>query len=87
MINTPTSDLEYKLKNSSIAQTRYKEPGNSKLLFASNRQITTFNNYIQKLNQKSVFIFNKSSVQNVRIETKKLKTEGFIEFFILSLLT
>ena len=87
MINTPTSDLEYKLKNSSIAQTRYKEPGNSKLLFASNKQITTFNNYIQKLNQKSVFIFNKSSVQNVRIETKKLKTEGIIEFFILSLLT
>jgi S-adenosylmethionine:tRNA ribosyltransferase-isomerase len=87
LIKTPTTDLEYNLKDSSIAQFRYKEPGNSKLLLASTKQILTFDNYIKNIKQKSVFIFNKSSVQNVRILTNKVKTNGKVEFFILSILT
>ena len=87
MNKTPTTDLEYDLKESSIAQVRYKNPGSSKLLIASTKQILTFEKYIKNLSNKSVFIFNKSSVQNVRIETNKLYTNGKVEFFILSLLS
>ena len=42
---------------------------------------------IKNIKQKSVFIFNKSSVQNVRILTNRVKTNGKVEFFILSVLT
>ena len=86
MTKTPTADLNYELKNEAIAQYRYKEPSESKLLIASTRKIITFDEYIQKLKHQSVFIFNKSTVQNVRIETFKSITGGKIEFFILNII-
>lgn len=86
MTKTPINELDYDLKDESIAQYRYIDPSNSKLLIASSREIITFNEYIQNINTKSVFIFNKSSVQNVRIKTTRIKTGGKIEFFILNIL-
>jgi S-adenosylmethionine:tRNA ribosyltransferase-isomerase len=86
LTTTPTTDLEYILNNETIAQFRYKDPGESRLLVSSTRQIITFNDYLKNLSEKSVFIFNKSSLQNVRIETTRTKTGGNIEFFILNLI-
>jgi len=86
LTTTPITDLEYTLNNETIAQFRYKDPGESRLLVSSTRQIITFNDYLKNLSEKSVFIFNKSSLQNVRIETTRTKTGGNIEFFILNLI-
>ena len=86
MYKTPTSDLEYVLDESSIAQYRYKEPANSKLLIASTNEILTFKNFLNELKDKSVFVFNKSTIHNVRIETTKSHSGGKIEFFILNIL-
>tara|TARA_B100000902_G_scaffold398298_1_gene464583 strand:+ start:4150 stop:5151 length:1002 start_codon:yes stop_codon:yes gene_type:complete len=82
---TPTSDLDYNLLESSIAQYRYSNPEDSKLLDAKDRHISTFTEYINNLEEQSVFIFNRSTVQDVRITTEKSKTQGKIEFFILSI--
>jgi S-adenosylmethionine:tRNA ribosyltransferase-isomerase len=86
LTTTPITDLEYILNNGTIAQFRYKDPGDSRLLVSSTRQIITFNEYLKNLSEKSVFIFNKSSLQNVRIETTRTNTGGNIEFFILNLI-
>lgn len=85
MTKTPISDLDYELKSDSIAQNRYKNPEDSYLLNATDKKITTFAEYIDNLQDKSVFIFNKSSVRNVRIKTRKIDTNGQIEFFILKI--
>ena len=84
MHKTPTSDLEYVLDESSIAQYRYKEPANSKLLIASTNEIVTFKNFLNELKDKSVVVFNKSTSHNVRIETKKSHSGGKIELWILN---
>ena len=85
MSKTPTTDLDYELDVSSIAQDRYKDPENSHLLIAESKHIFTFSEYIEGLKDKSVFVFNKSTVQNVRIKTNKVLTNGNIEFFILEI--
>ena len=85
MFKTPITDLDYELDASSIAQNRYKNPEYSNLLIAESKQILTFSEYIDGLKDKSVFVFNKSTVQNVRINTNKVLTNGKIEFFILNI--
>ena len=85
MFKTPITDLDYELDPSSIAQNRYKNPEYSNLLIAESKQILTFSEYIDGLKDKSVFVFNKSTVQNVRINTNKVLTNGKIEFFILNI--
>jgi len=85
LFKTPITDLDYELDPSSIAQNRYKNPEYSNLLIAESKQILTFSEYIDGLKDKSVFVFNKSTVQNVRINTNKVLTNGKIEFFILNI--
>ena len=85
MFKTPITDLDYELDASSIAQNRYKNPEYSNLLISESKQILTFSEYIDGLKDKSVFVFNKSTVQNVRINTNKVLTNGKIEFFILNI--
>ena len=61
MHKTPTSDLEYVLDESCIAQYRYKDPSYSKLLIAETNEIVTFEKFLNELEDKSVFaskIFN-----------------------------
>ena len=77
--------MDYELDASSIAQNRYKNPEYSNLLISESKQILTFSEYIDGLKDKSVFVFNKSTVQNVRINTNKVLTNGKIEFFILNI--
>ena len=86
MHKTPTSDLEYVLDESCIAQYRYKDPSYSKLLIAETNEIVTFEKFLNELEDKSVFVFNKSTIHNVRIETTKSHSGGKIEFFILNIL-
>jgi S-adenosylmethionine:tRNA-ribosyltransferase-isomerase (queuine synthetase) len=83
LFKTPITDLDYELDDSSIAQNRYKNPEYSNLLIAESKQILTFSEYIDGLKDKSVFVFNKSTVQNVRINTNKVLTNGKIEFFYI----
>jgi len=85
LFKTPITDLDYELDASSIAQNRYKNPEYSNLLISESKQILTFSEYIDGLKDKSVFVFNKSTVQNVRINTNKVLTNGKIEFFILNI--
>ena len=83
MFNTPIDDLDYNLETSSIAQNRYIEPKNSKLLISESKNIIKFSQYIETLQEQSVFIFNKSTVRNVRIKTNKVDTQGKVELFVL----
>jgi len=74
----------YKLPKKSIKQEPYKNPNLSKLLIADSKKIIKFKNFSSILQKPSLFIMNKSEVQNVRIENKKI-TGGSIEVFILEI--
>ena len=77
--------LDYHLPPESINQNPYKDPNNSRLLIANTREIITFDNLPSIINKPSLFILNKSTVQNVRVKTNKL-TGGSIEIFFLEIL-
>ena len=84
MIKTKTDSLNYKLNKKSIAQTRYINPDESKLLIANTKEIIKFKELINILPKKSVLVLNKSEVKDVRIKTNKKTTGGKIEIFILN---
>ena len=77
--------FDYHLPTTAINQNPYKDPNQSKLLHANTKEIIKFKNLRSFLHSPSLFIMNKSTVQNVRIKTKKL-TGGFIEIFFLEIL-
>ena len=80
------SDIfDYHLPSESINQNPYKDPNNSKLLIANKRDIITFGSLPSIINKPSLFLLNKSTVQNVRVKTYKL-TGGSIEIFFLEIL-
>tara|TARA_Y100001970_G_scaffold51526_1_gene65178 strand:- start:1343 stop:2338 length:996 start_codon:yes stop_codon:yes gene_type:complete len=81
-----TKVYNYKLPKDSIKQEPYKDPNLSKLLIAESKEIIAFKNFASILHRPSLFIMNKSKVQNVRIESKK-STGGSIEVFILEIKT
>ena len=77
------SDIfDYNLPKDSINQNPYKNPSNSKLLIADSKEIIKFKKLNTIIEQPSLFILNKSTVRNVRAQTKK-KTKGSIEIFFL----
>ena len=84
MLKIKTEDLNYKLNKSNIAQNPYRASNNSKLLISDTKEIIKFKDINKIINKKSVFVFNKSSVIDVRILTEKLDTKGKIEIFILN---
>ena len=84
MIKTKTDSLNYELNKINIAQTRYINPEESKLLIANTKEIIKFKELINILPNKSVLVLNKSSVRDVRIKTIKKTTGGKIEIFILN---
>ncbi|MFL2648242.1 MAG: hypothetical protein EVA29_02195 [Candidatus Actinomarinales bacterium] len=84
MIKTKTDTLNYDLSKKNIAQTRYENPNESKLLIADTKEIITFKELKNILPKKSVLVFNKSTVEDVRIKTTKKDTGGKIEIFILN---
>ena len=79
-----TEYLNYFLPEKSIKQEPYKDPDKSKLLIASTKKIILFKDIDNYIPDNSIFVFNKSKVQKVRILEKKL-TGGKIEIFILEL--
>ena len=84
MIKTKTDTLNYELNKNNIAQTRYINPEESKLLIANTKEIIKFKELINILPNKSVLVLNKSEVKDVRIKTNKKTTGGKIEIFILN---
>ena len=84
MIKTKTDTLNYELNKNNIAQTRYTNPEESKLLIANTKEIIKFKELINILPNKSVLVLNKSAVKDVRIKTIKKTTGGKIEIFILN---
>ena len=84
MIKTKTDTLNYELNKNNIAQTRYTNPEESKILIANTKEIIKFKELINILPNKSVLVLNKSSVRDVRIKTIKKTTGGKIEIFILN---
>ena len=84
MIKTKTDSLNYELNKNNIAQTRYINPEESKLLIANTKEIIKFKELINILPNKSVLVLNKSAVKDVRIKTVKKTTGGKIEIFILN---
>ena len=84
MIKTKTESLNYELNKKNIAQTRYINPDESKLLIANTKEIIKFKDLINILPNKSVLVLNKSAVKDVRIKTIKKTTGGKIEIFILN---
>ena len=84
MIKTKTDTLNYELNKNNIAQTRYINPEESKLLIANTKEIIKFKELINILPNKSVLVLNKSAVKDVRIKTIKKTTGGKIEIFILN---
>ena len=84
MLKIKTEDLNYKLNKFNIAQNPYRASNNSKLLISDTKEIIKFKDISKIINKKSVFVFNKSSVIDVRILTEKLDTKGKIEIFILN---
>ena len=84
MIKTKTDTLNYELNKINIAQTRYINPEESKLLIANTKEIIKFKELINILPNKSVLVLNKSAVKDVRIKTIKKTTGGKIEIFILN---
>ncbi len=74
----------YNLPKDSINQEPYKDPNLSKLLIAESKEIIKFQNFSSCLLKPSLFIMNKSEVQNVRIKSSK-STGGSIEVFILKI--
>ena len=77
--------FDYHLPSESINQNPYKDPNDSKLLIANKRDIITFESLPSIINKPSLFILNKSTVQNVRVKTNKL-TGGSIEIFFLEII-
>ncbi len=86
MNKTPVSALDYELPYDSIAQEPYINPEDSKLLDASTKEIYKFSEINKIIDSKSVMIFNSSQVVDVRIKTRKIKTGGKFEIFILEIL-
>jgi len=84
LIKTKTDTLNYELNKNNIAQTRYINPEESKLLIANTKEIIKFKELINILPNKSVLVLNKSAVKDVRIKTIKKTTGGKIEIFILN---
>ena len=87
MSKTPTNELSYKLPKDNIAQYRYKNPEDSRLLVADTKNIIKFKDLLTVINEKSVFVFNKSKVRNVRLKTNKVDTGGKLEIFILNIIS
>ena len=77
-----SSLFNYELPKSSINQMPYQNPLDSKLLIAECKKIIYFKDLAQHIEKDSLFIFNKSTVQKVRILTEK-KSGGAIEIFII----
>ena len=77
-----SSLFNYELPKSSINQIPYQNPLDSKLLIAECKKIIYFKDLAQHIEKDSLFIFNKSTVQKVRILTEK-KSGGSIEIFII----
>ena len=77
--------FDYNLPKDSINQNPYKNPNNSRLLLADSKEIIKFKKFNTIIEQPSLFILNKSTVRNVRVQTKK-KTKGLIEIFFLEIL-
>ena len=87
MSKTPTNELSYKLPKDNIAQYRYKNPEDSRLLVADTKNIIKFKDLLTVTNEKSVFVLNKSKVRNVRLKTNKVDTGGKLEIFILNIIS
>jgi len=81
---TPTNELSYKLSKDNIAQERYKNPEDSRLLIAETKEIIQFKDLISVTSEKAVFVLNKSTVRNVRLKTNKIDSGGKLEIFILN---
>ena len=77
--------FDYNLPKESINQNPYKNPNKSKLLVAESDEIIEFKNISSLIKAPSLFVLNKSTVRNVRIQTKK-KSQGTIEIFFLEIL-
>lgn len=77
--------FDYDLPETSINQNPYNDPNNSKLLDANTKKIIEFSNLTSIIKIPSLFILNKSKVQNVRVLTKK-SSGGLIEIFFLEIL-
>ena len=86
MNKTPVSDLDYELPVGSIAQEPYRNPEDSKILDASTKEIYKFLDIDKLIDSKSLLLFNSSQVIDVRIKTRKIKTDGQFEIFILEIL-
>ena len=84
MNKTPTNELSYKLSKDNIAQERYKNPEDSRLLIADTKEIIQFKDLISVTSEKAVFVLNKSTVRNVRLKTNKIDSGGKLEIFILN---
>ena len=84
MNKTPTNELSYKLSKDNIAQERYKNPEDSRLLIAETKEIIEFKDLISVTSEKAVFVLNKSTVRNVRLKTNKIDSGGKLEIFILN---
>ena len=87
MNKTPVSDLDYELPVGSIAQEPYRNPEDSKILDASTKEIYKFLDIDKLIGSKSLLLFNSSQVIDVRIKTRKIKTDGQFEIFILEILS
>tara|TARA_A200000113_G_scaffold95768_1_gene85687 strand:- start:5041 stop:6045 length:1005 start_codon:yes stop_codon:yes gene_type:complete len=83
---TPVSALDYELPVGSIAQEPYRNPEDSKILDASTKEIYKFLDIDKLIDSKSLLLFNSSQVIDVRIKTRKIKTDGQFEIFILEIL-
>ena len=77
--------FDYNLPKESINQNPYKNPNKSKLLVAESDEIIEFKYISSLIKSPSLFVLNKSTVRNVRIQTKK-KSQGTIEIFFLEIL-
>ena len=86
MNKTPVSALDYELPVGSIAQEPYRNPEDSKILDASTKEIYKFLDIDKLIDSKSLLLFNSSQVVDVRIKTRKIKTDGQFEIFILEIL-
>ena len=84
MNKTPTNELSYKLSKDNIAQERYKNPEDSRLLIAETKEIIQFKDLLSVTSEKAVFVLNKSTVRNVRLKTNKIDSGGKLEIFILN---
>ena len=87
MNKPPTNELSYKLSKDNIAQERYKNPEDSRLLIADTKEIIQFKDLISVSSEKAVFVLNKSTVRNVRLKTNKIDSGGKLEIFILNIIS